>query len=313
MAFYRRSSTSTSSASRRGGRAFAFLGRRPSAGDPVAAEQRRVRHVQAGLHHLSFQVPDLDAVRRAESTLDRARRGARHDGIVPTARAPPPVASSSRTPTGSGWRSTPPRRRRPPQPRRRRPDLRLLLEHRSRGRAGPDPTRVAGRTANRRNRERRESRRRVDRAAPGRARTLTVGSAGSPIIPAVAADFLSRQRMLVIGRRGWTSRRLGRRSRARRASTAPRPRTQAVARARCRRDDPLADGALRGRAGGRDARHRAREPPQDAGQRGAREEGDQLVVRTDQVYANCPKYIQTRIAGRRRTPPGTADGATTRR
>ncbi|HEX5597600.1 MAG TPA: VOC family protein [Micromonosporaceae bacterium] len=36
-----------------------------------------------GLHHLSFQVPEIDAVRRAQSMLDRLGAVVHHGGIVP--------------------------------------------------------------------------------------------------------------------------------------------------------------------------------------------------------------------------------------
>ncbi len=36
-----------------------------------------------GLHHLSFQVPDIDAVRRAEATLRDLDVEILHDGVVP--------------------------------------------------------------------------------------------------------------------------------------------------------------------------------------------------------------------------------------
>ncbi|WP_308209783.1 VOC family protein [Actinomadura madurae] len=61
-----------------------------------------------GLHHLSFEVPTIDAVRRAEETLKTLGVEFAYDGIVAHAEGGPPAASSSPTPTASGLRSTPP-------------------------------------------------------------------------------------------------------------------------------------------------------------------------------------------------------------
>jgi predicted pyridoxine 5'-phosphate oxidase superfamily flavin-nucleotide-binding protein len=94
------------------------------------------------------------------------------------------------------------------------------------------------------------------------------GSAGvDPVIPAVAAAFLRQQRLVVIAA----------------VVTDRLPGT----------DDPLA-----GRFDtGHDVGMLMIEPPTRRRMRvngRARRDGDRLVVRTEQVYSNCPKYIQTR-------------------
>ncbi|MDA0565534.1 pyridoxamine 5'-phosphate oxidase family protein [Streptomonospora sp. S1-112] len=114
-------------------------------------------------------------------------------------------------------------------------------------------------------------------------------------LPRVAADFLRRQRMVVIGApdaRGavWAGPLAGGPGFA----TAPDDRTVVMRRAPVP-GDPLARlfteehpiGVL------------AIEPASRRRMRVnglARQEGDRLVVRTEQVYANCPKYIQARDA-----------------
>ncbi|GIF16387.1 lactoylglutathione lyase [Actinoplanes teichomyceticus] len=67
-----------------GDRAFAFLGRDGAL--LVALWQQsggRFPVDRPGLHHLSFQVPDIEAVRRAEATLRDLGVEILHDGIVP--------------------------------------------------------------------------------------------------------------------------------------------------------------------------------------------------------------------------------------
>ncbi|MBG0813520.1 pyridoxamine 5'-phosphate oxidase family protein [Planomonospora sp. ID82291] len=155
-----------------------------------------------------------------------------------------------------------------------------------------------------------------------------------PEIPAVAGDFLRAQRMIVVGAadasgRVWASALTGPAGFAR-----PDGERTVVVGALPGRHDPLAalfggeddgDGGKGGDGGGR----RTAAPAgtgQDAGDRDgheigmlavepetrrrmrvngrARRDGDRLVVRTDQVYANCPKYIRSRkiVDG----PPGIA-------
>jgi lactoylglutathione lyase len=63
---------------------YAFLGRD---GDLLVTlwQQSDGRHAtdRPGLHHLSFQVPDIEAVRRAEATLRSLGAEVLHGGIVP--------------------------------------------------------------------------------------------------------------------------------------------------------------------------------------------------------------------------------------
>jgi predicted pyridoxine 5'-phosphate oxidase superfamily flavin-nucleotide-binding protein len=133
------------------------------------------------------------------------------------------------------------------------------------------------------------------------------GSAGvDAAIPPVGADFLGRQHMLLIGAPDhagavWTSMLTGPPG----FTTAIDSRTVAI-RALPTPNDPLArlfdvehdigilaidlDGRKRMRVNGR-----------------ARRDSDRLVVRTEQVYANCPKYIQTRtVVGGDAAQRGTA-------
>ncbi|MBG0820772.1 pyridoxamine 5'-phosphate oxidase family protein [Planomonospora sp. ID91781] len=154
-----------------------------------------------------------------------------------------------------------------------------------------------------------------------------------PEIPAVAGDFLRAQRMIVIGAadasgRVWASALTGPAGFAR-----PAGERTVVVGALPGPHDPLA--ALFGGGDG----HRTATPAgtvggtgQDPGHGGgheigmlaiepatrrrmrvngrARRDGDRLTIRTDQVYANCPKYIQTReIIGETAGPPGEAGGA----
>ncbi|GGL05541.1 pyridoxamine 5'-phosphate oxidase family protein [Planomonospora parontospora] len=136
-----------------------------------------------------------------------------------------------------------------------------------------------------------------------------------PEIPAVAGDFLRAQRMIVIGAadasgRVWASALTGPAGFAR-----PAGERTVVVGALPGRHDPLAalfrDGA--GAGGGHEIGMLAIEPATRRRMRvngRARRDGDRLTVRTDQVYANCPKYIQTReITGAAAGPPGEAGGA----
>lgn len=72
--------------SREGGREFAFLGdgqRLVLTLWRQSAEGRRFPTDQPGLHHLSFQVPTIKAVREAERRLREIGARVFHDGIVP--------------------------------------------------------------------------------------------------------------------------------------------------------------------------------------------------------------------------------------
>ncbi|MEV0649514.1 pyridoxamine 5'-phosphate oxidase family protein [Phytomonospora sp. NPDC050363] len=112
-------------------------------------------------------------------------------------------------------------------------------------------------------------------------------------IPEVAADFLAEQPMIVIGaaddeRRIWSSALYGWPG----FVTAPDERT-VVIEALPGGHDPLA-GLFET---GRDLGMIAIEPETRRRMRingWARREGERLVVRTDQVYSNCPKFIQVR-------------------
>lgn len=120
------------------------------------------------------------------------------------------------------------------------------------------------------------------------------GSAGvRAFVPAVAAEFLARQRLLVIaaadaGGAVWASPLAGPPGFA----AAPDERTVTVDRL------PVAGDPLAGRFDEeRDIGMLALEPGSRKRMRvngRARRDGSGLVVRTEQVYANCPKYIQTR-------------------
>lgn len=123
-------------------------------------------------------------------------------------------------------------------------------------------------------------------------------------IPGVAAEFLRRQRLVVIGAAApdgsvWAGPLTGEPG----FVTAPDERT-VVARRDPVPGDPLATLF--------DAEHDigmlAIEPATRRRMRingRARQEGDRLVVRTGQVYANCPKYIQARdVVGTGPRAPG---------
>jgi lactoylglutathione lyase len=67
-----------------GDRRFAFLGRDGALLVTLWQQSGgRFPTDRPGLHHLSFQVPDIEAVRRAEATLRDLGVEVLHDGIVP--------------------------------------------------------------------------------------------------------------------------------------------------------------------------------------------------------------------------------------
>ncbi|MFF3441073.1 pyridoxamine 5'-phosphate oxidase family protein [Streptosporangium sp. NPDC002721] len=123
-------------------------------------------------------------------------------------------------------------------------------------------------------------------------RAVALGSARTrPEIPAVAAEFLERQRMLLIGATGrdghlWAS-----------VLTGPEGFAEAVDERTVVVDavpgehDPLA-GLDGGQVGMLAIEPRSRRRMRVNGT--VSREGGRLVVRTEQVYANCPKYIQAR-------------------
>ncbi len=140
------------------------------------------------------------------------------------------------------------------------------------------------------------------------------GSAGTrPDIPDVAAGFLADQRMLVIGTAGpggrvWAGPLTGPAGFA----TARGPRTVVID-ALPGANDPLSGvfdsepatepatgrdtGQSTGQSTGHDIGMLAIEPSTRRRMRingRARREGNSLIVTTEQVYANCPKYLQTR-------------------
>ncbi|GAA2148190.1 oxidoreductase [Glycomyces algeriensis] len=128
-----------------------------------------------------------------------------------------------------------------------------------------------------------------------------------PAIPAIAAEFIARQRMVVVGAADddgavWTSALAGPEG----FVEATGERTITVDRVPAG-SDPLA-GLFDTE---RDLGMLAIEPATRRRMRvngGARRIGDRLEIRTEQVYANCPKYIQARTpeAVATRPGPGTA-------
>ncbi|RRR98403.1 pyridoxamine 5'-phosphate oxidase family protein [Glycomyces terrestris] len=136
------------------------------------------------------------------------------------------------------------------------------------------------------------------------------GSAGAgPEIPAVAAEFLARQRMLVVGAADdagavWAG-----------ALAGP----AGFVRARGDREvvvdavpeaGPLAGVFAPG--ADRDVGMLAIEPATRRRMRvngTARRSGGGLAVRTEQVYANCPKYIQTRTVDAEEPPAGPVEAS----
>ncbi|MEV0820596.1 pyridoxamine 5'-phosphate oxidase family protein [Nonomuraea rubra] len=141
------------------------------------------------------------------------------------------------------------------------------------------------------------------------------GSAGvGAAVPPVAAEFLGLQRLVVIAAADesgtpWASALTGPPG----FVTAPGDRT-VVADRLPGPGDPLAgafDGAFDGAPDiGRDIGILAIEPSSRRRMRvngRARADGGRLVVRTEQVYSNCPKYIQTRTYAD--TPPSTGGTA----
>ncbi|MGS2643483.1 pyridoxamine 5'-phosphate oxidase family protein [Streptosporangium sp. G12] len=123
-------------------------------------------------------------------------------------------------------------------------------------------------------------------------RAVALGSARTrPEIPAVAAEFLGRQRMLLIGAAGrdgllWASALTGPEGFAR----APDERTVVID-AVPGEHDPLAglDGGKIGMLAIEPASRRRMRVNGTVSR-----EGGRLIVRTEQAYANCPKYIQAR-------------------
>lgn len=139
------------------------------------------------------------------------------------------------------------------------------------------------------------------------------GSAGvDAAIPSIAADFIARQRMVVIGAADddgavWASALAGPEGFA----EATGERTITVAHAPSG-PDPLA-GLFDAE---RDLGMLAIEPASRRRMRvngGARRVGDRLEIRTEQVYANCPKYIQARTPEPADTRPGPASGRSSTR
>ncbi|GAA4226197.1 hypothetical protein FHR32_004010 [Streptosporangium album] len=118
------------------------------------------------------------------------------------------------------------------------------------------------------------------------------GSASAtPEIPSVAADFLRRQRMLLVGAadpggRPWASALTG----AAGFAEAVDERTVVID-AVPGEHDPLA-GLSGGEIGMLAIEPRSRRRMRINGT--VRREGGRLIVHTEQTYANCPKYIQTR-------------------
>ncbi|WP_336213695.1 pyridoxamine 5'-phosphate oxidase family protein [Nonomuraea sp. LPB2021202275-12-8] len=144
---------------------------------------------------------------------------------------------------------------------------------------------------------------------------VTAGSWGSAgvgaAIPPVAAEFLSRQRMLVIAAADdagavWASVLTGPAG----FTAAPDART-VVAGLLPRDGDPLA-----GRFDTeRDIGMLAIEPASRRRMRvngRARRDGDRLRVHTEQVYSNCPKYIQTRTVDEDDLPVASTTALTSR-
>ncbi|MFJ4847669.1 pyridoxamine 5'-phosphate oxidase family protein [Streptomyces sp. NPDC088733] len=128
-------------------------------------------------------------------------------------------------------------------------------------------------------------------------------------VPAVAAAFLEQRRMIVVGAadargRLWASLLTGPPGFVR----SPDAHTVAVT-ARPHPDDPLA-AALAGpaRVGTITVEPETRRRMRVNGT--ARPDGDGLLIRTEQVYANCPKYIQRRELTAAGLPPATGGRAT---
>ncbi|GGS81582.1 oxidoreductase [Planobispora rosea] len=150
-------------------------------------------------------------------------------------------------------------------------------------------------------------------------------------IPAVAGDFLGTQRMLVIGAadasgRVWASaltgpagfaRPYGERTVVVGALPGPHDPLAGVLGAGRAPDAARAPGGAGGApegAGGHDIGTLAIEPGTRRRMRvngRARRDGDRLVIHTEQVYSNCPKYIQTRVITEDPAPapdPGSTEG-----
>lgn len=138
------------------------------------------------------------------------------------------------------------------------------------------------------------------------------GSAGvGAVIPPVATEFLGQQRMVVVGAADdtgapWAS-----------ALTGPAGFTAVVDdRTIVVRAQPAAGDPLAGRFDAeRDIGMLAIEPASRKRMRvngRAHRDGDRLVIRTEQVYANCPKYIQTRTLGEDAASAADSTAVTTR-
>ncbi|MEU8378917.1 pyridoxamine 5'-phosphate oxidase family protein [Streptosporangium sp. NPDC048865] len=140
-------------------------------------------------------------------------------------------------------------------------------------------------------------------------RAAALGSARTrPEVPAVAAEFLERQRMLLIGATGrdghlWASVLTGPEGFAR----AVDERTVVIDAVPGERD-PLA-GLDGGRIGMLAIEPMSRRRMRVNGT--VSREGGRLVVRTEQAYANCPKYIQAREIVTEPPTPGTGSTGST--
>ena len=203
-----------------------------------------------------------------------ARARARAQALPRRHRAPRrgPVAaagSSSRTPTGSGSRSSPARAPTPISAPRAPP--------RPAGSSRPCGTRASA----------------PSRSAPASPSARTGCSARQePVIPPVAREFLAEQPWIVLGAadahgRVWASPLYGEPG----FVTTPdeRPCTS-------RRSRSKATRSRRDRQRGRRARARAGHAPADAAQRPGDQRDDGITIALEQVFSNCPKYIATRHA-----------------
>ncbi|WP_326635752.1 pyridoxamine 5'-phosphate oxidase family protein [Streptosporangium sp. NBC_01755] len=140
-------------------------------------------------------------------------------------------------------------------------------------------------------------------------RAVALGSARArPEVPAVAAEFLGRQRMLLIGALGrnglpWAT-----------ALTGPEGFAEAVdertvvIKAVPGGHDPLA-GLDEGEIGMLAIEPWSRRRMRVNGT--VLRDGGRLVVRTEQTYANCPKYIQARDVVAEVTGPATGSSSAT--
>ncbi|MER6172768.1 pyridoxamine 5'-phosphate oxidase family protein [Streptosporangium sp. NPDC001681] len=138
---------------------------------------------------------------------------------------------------------------------------------------------------------------------------VALGSARTrPEIPAVAAEFLGRQRMLLIGAAGrdglpWATVLTGPEGFARAADERT-----VVIDTLPGEHDPLA-GLDEGEIGMLAIEPLTRRRMRVNGT--VRRDGGRLVVHTEQAYANCPKYIQTRDIVAEVTGPATGSSSAT--